>query len=185
MISWSTRTPSLATAITLPIPDRERPAGHCVTAPVSPPKLGVPAVPWGTGDPTLPRPGLGSQMGASGAWFALEPVGRPRGRLRRGGTHGYATLLTATCRPGALSPSRLSPPPESGEGNLVEPPGDRSLAEGLPDRRIPAAPASATSPGTRTRSRPPGYRDPTAVWFPARRGSTGRPRRWGASPPRG
>ena len=72
--------------------------GTSVTAPGSPPKLGVPAVPWGTGAPTLPRPGLGRQMGGSGAWFALEPVGRPRRRLRRVRTHVYATLLTATRR---------------------------------------------------------------------------------------
>ena len=93
----------------LPIPDRERPARHSVTAPGPPPELGVPAVPWGTGAPTLPRPGLGRQMGGSGAWFALEPVGRPHRRLRRVRTHVYATLLTATRRPGALSPTRLSP----------------------------------------------------------------------------
>jgi hypothetical protein len=44
-----------------------------VTAPDPPPKLGVPAVLWGTGAPTLPQPGLGRQMGGgSGAWFAQE-----------------------------------------------------------------------------------------------------------------
>jgi hypothetical protein len=63
----------------LPIPDRERPARHSVTAPGPPPELGLPAVPWGTGAPTLPRPGLGRQMGGSGAWFAWslwrDPVG--------------------------------------------------------------------------------------------------------------
>ena len=32
--------------------------GLRLTAPGPPPKLGVPAVPWGTGAPTLPRPGL-------------------------------------------------------------------------------------------------------------------------------
>ena len=49
---------------------------------------GGPTVLWGTGAPTLPRPGLGRQMGGSGAWFALEPVGRPHRRLRRVRTHG-------------------------------------------------------------------------------------------------
>ena len=43
-----------------------------VTAPGAPPKLGVPAVPWGTGAPTLPRPGLGRQMGSYAAEVALS-----------------------------------------------------------------------------------------------------------------
>ena len=57
--------------------------GLRVTASGPPPELGVPAVLWGTGAPTLPRPGLGRQMGGSGAWLALEPVGRPHRRFRR------------------------------------------------------------------------------------------------------
>jgi hypothetical protein len=122
-------------------------------------------------------------MGGSEAWFALEPVRRPRGRLRRVETHVYATLLTATRRPGALSPTRLSPT-GTGRGGS-----GRTAWRPLPGRGpagsggSPAAPASAKSPGTRTRSRPPGYRDPTAVCFPARRGSTGRPRRVGCLTP--
>ena len=73
-----------------------------------PPEFGVPAVLWGTGAPTLPRPDLGRQMGGSGAWLALEPVGRPHRRLRRVRTHVYAMLLAATRRPGAWVPPRLN-----------------------------------------------------------------------------
>jgi hypothetical protein len=96
-----------------------------VTASGPPPELGVPAVPWGTGAPTLPRPGLGRQMGGSGAWFALEPVGRPRGRLRRVRTHVYAVLLTATRRPDTRTPARLGTPPEPAEGDAVDAAGDQ------------------------------------------------------------
>ncbi len=54
----------------LPSPDRERPARHCVTAPGSPLKLGVPAVPWGT----APRP---YRDPASGARWAVLRRGSP------------------------------------------------------------------------------------------------------------
>jgi hypothetical protein len=115
---------------------------------------------------------------------ALEPVGRPRGRLRRVRTHGYAVLLTATRRPGALTPTRLSPT-GTGRGDLVEAPGDLSLAEDLPDRPDPSRASFRHVTGDADQIETAGYRDPTAVWFPARRGSTGRPGGWGASPPRG
>jgi hypothetical protein len=72
-------------------------------------ELDLPVVPLPNPAVLVLGPAAHEQMGGSGAWFALEPVERPRGRLRRVRTHVYATLLTATRRPGALSPTRLSP----------------------------------------------------------------------------
>jgi hypothetical protein len=68
-------------------------------------------------------------MGGSGAWFALEPVGRPHRRLRRVRTHVYATLLAATpsWRP-ALDP--LEPPPEPAERDAVETAGNHPARRG-------------------------------------------------------
>jgi hypothetical protein len=92
----------------LPSPDRGRLSGttrHGIRAAAG---VGAPAVLWGTGAPTLPRPGLGRQMGSSGAWLALEAVGRPIGGADESEPHVYAMLLTATRRPGAWVPPRLN-----------------------------------------------------------------------------
>ena len=101
------------------------------SAPGQPPALGVPAVPWGTGAPTLPRPGLGRQMGGSGAWFALEPVGRPHRRLRRVRTHGLRHApdgYTPSWRP---APDPLEAPSEPAERDAVETAGKPPRPEGV------------------------------------------------------
>ena len=75
---------------------------HASPDPGQPPELGVPAVPWGTGVPTVPRPGLGRQMGDSGRGSPKRLSGDPN-RLRRVKPHVYATLLPATRHPEVLT----------------------------------------------------------------------------------
>jgi hypothetical protein len=111
--------------------------GLRVTAPGSPPKLGVPAVPWGTGAPTLPRPGLGRQMGGSGVVrpgvCGATPWAAPtsqNSRLRHA-PDGY----TPSWRPDPHPPEA---PPEPTQGDLVEPPGDHSWQRACRIGRIPS-----------------------------------------------
>ena len=69
----------------LPSPDRERPARHSVTAPGPPPEPGVPAVPCGTGAPTLPRADLGRQPPATAPGRLAAGPGCLPTRWRSGG----------------------------------------------------------------------------------------------------
>ena len=103
----------------LPISGRSRPARHSVTASGPPSALGVPAVPWGAGAPTLPRPGLGRQMGGSGAWLALGACGETQNSRLRHAPDSY----TPSWR---LGPALLEPPVESADGDAVAPPRDRA-----------------------------------------------------------
>ena len=80
--------------------------GLRVTASGQPPELGVPAVPCGTGAPTLPRPGLGRQTGSSGAevvLYAVRGVEPPPGSDQTGDPgepldRTRAGLLAPTCQ---------------------------------------------------------------------------------------
>ena len=143
----------------LPSPDRERPARHCVTAPGSPPTLGVPAVPWGTAPRPYPDPASGARW-RIGSKFRLPKEGSRSKvtvtNLQPGGNRDPSESA-GVCRPAAGALSQ----PSAGEKHRLlnevvavtrHPPQGRHPAAAAP---APACPRDAPARAARASTAPP------------------------------